>query len=551
MVGNIFNVNQGQISFYLKSRYSFAQRLSLSGARYAFDVQDGSSDLFHFATYTSSGYLVLSYMVNGSSQFFIIPPGTEDALFGNGVILKVTIRWGTGVSSLYLNDVLATSASYATPSPNWTAASIFDLGAINYFGSGVGFNVSDDIIDEFTVAGPLIVPDTAPPTVSFVTPANGATLTGSITLSANATDNVGIAGVQFNLDGSALGPRMTGTGPLYSLSWDTTTATNGSHTISLAASDATGNIGMASITVSVSNAPGISNIQGSSVTSSSATITWTTDVNADSQVEYGTSTAYGLSSALQSTLSTSHSVALSGLTAATVYHYRVKSKNSSGILTVSSDNTLTTLGGSSGPVRIQSKGAVRSYGTSLAVTFTNPTTSGNQLIVAVADYYATGSAPYSISDSKGNTWKTAIDYANGAHILVFYSENIVGGSGETVTVTTANPAYFSVTVVEYAGLATSNSLDVTAMNRATSANYTSSAATIAAGNELLLGVHHVWGTSVTFIPAVGWSTVGLQVGYDEVQVQDQIVGAAGSYASTGTESSSNDTLSVLVAFKGR
>jgi hypothetical protein len=45
--------------------------------------------------------------------------------------------------------------------------------------------------------------------------------------------------------------------------------------------------------------------------------------------------------------------------------------------------------------------------------------------------------------------------------------------------------------------------------------------------------------------------VGLQVGYDEVQVQDQIVGAAGSYASTGTESSSNDTLSVLVAFKGR
>ena len=43
-VGSIFNVNQGQISFYLKSRFSFAQRQSsATSPRYAFDVRDGNN----------------------------------------------------------------------------------------------------------------------------------------------------------------------------------------------------------------------------------------------------------------------------------------------------------------------------------------------------------------------------------------------------------------------------------------------------------------------------------------------------------------------------
>ena len=47
--------------------------------------------------------------------------------------------------------------------------------------------------------------DTTPPTVSMTAPANGATVTGSVTVSANASDNVGVAGVQFLLDGAPLG----------------------------------------------------------------------------------------------------------------------------------------------------------------------------------------------------------------------------------------------------------------------------------------------------------------------------------------------------------
>lgn len=88
--------------------------------------------------------------------------------------------------------------------------------------------------------------------------------------------------------------------------------------------------------------PVISNIASSGITSSAATITWTTDVSSDSQVDYGTTTSYGSSSAVNSTLTTSHSVPLSGITANTLYHYRVKS-SSNGNLAVSADNSFTTI----------------------------------------------------------------------------------------------------------------------------------------------------------------------------------------------------------------
>ena len=59
---------------------------------------------------------------------------------------------------------------------------------------------------------------------------------------------------------------------------------------------------------------------------------WTTDKAADSQVAYGTTDAYGLLSALVSTLTTSHTVNLTGLSASTTYHYQVLSRDANGNL---------------------------------------------------------------------------------------------------------------------------------------------------------------------------------------------------------------------------
>src|SRR5881296_1937266 len=185
--------------------------------------------------------------------------------------------------------------------------------------------------------------DTTPPTVSMTAPAAGSTVSGTVTISASATDNMGVVGVQFKLDGANLGAEVTAAP--YSTSWNTTLGANGSHTLTAVARDAAGNTATsAAVSVTVSNAvPDITPPSASGITSSSATISWTTDEASDSQVEYGTSTAYGSVTALNASLVTAHSQALSGLSASTLYHYRVKSRDAVGNLAVSGDGTFTTL----------------------------------------------------------------------------------------------------------------------------------------------------------------------------------------------------------------
>lgn len=82
-------------------------------------------------------------------------------------------------------------------------------------------------------------PDTTPPAVSITSPASGATVSGTTTVSASASDNVGVSGVQFFVDGSPLGAEDTAAP--YSTSWDSTTVAEGSHSLTAAARDAAGN----------------------------------------------------------------------------------------------------------------------------------------------------------------------------------------------------------------------------------------------------------------------------------------------------------------------
>jgi thermitase len=77
------------------------------------------------------------------------------------------------------------------------------------------------------------------------------------------------------------------------------------------------------------------------VTATTATITWTTDEPANSKVNYGLTTDYG-SSVYSSTLVTSHSLILTGLSPATNYRYQVSSADASGNSASSGDYTFTT-----------------------------------------------------------------------------------------------------------------------------------------------------------------------------------------------------------------
>lgn len=260
--------------------------------------------------------------------------------------------------------------------------------------------------------------DGVAPTVSVTAPANGATVSGSVvTFSATASDNIGVAGVQFRVDGVDVGAEDTSSP--FSITWNTTSFSNAAHTLTARARDAAGNqTTSASISVTIDNStqfavgdrlrvtallnvrdaaggtiignhaadslatiiggptqlngytwwqlnydtdpdgwsadvylelyqadatpPVISAVTAGTLAATSATITWTTNEPADSQIQYGLTASYGSTTTLDTNRVTSHSHGISGLTASTLYHYRVVSKDARGNSTTSGDFTFTT-----------------------------------------------------------------------------------------------------------------------------------------------------------------------------------------------------------------
>ena len=95
--------------------------------------------------------------------------------------------------------------------------------------------------------------DTTPPTATITAPAPNATVSGTVTLTATASDNVGVAGVQFLVDNNPVAAEDT-TSP-YGVSWNTATVANGAHTLTAVARDAAGNTATsAPVAITVANA---------------------------------------------------------------------------------------------------------------------------------------------------------------------------------------------------------------------------------------------------------------------------------------------------------
>jgi hypothetical protein len=129
-------------------------------------------------------------------------------------------------------------------------------------GQTVTLNDTAPTTDQWNMAAVEVLPSASstppppsPPMVAISAPSAGQTVSGTIQVSANATASGGatISSVQVLLDGQPLGPALT-SAP-YTVSWNTTTALDGSHTLSAVATDSNGNQGTASpIEVSVANA---------------------------------------------------------------------------------------------------------------------------------------------------------------------------------------------------------------------------------------------------------------------------------------------------------
>jgi subtilisin family serine protease len=149
-----------------------------------------------------------------------------------------------GVGALILSVKPGLSASNLVSLLEQNADDLGTPGWDQYFGYG-----QVNAYKAVTAAGTAIT-DTTPPTVSISSPAGGATVSGSISVQGTATDNIGVTSIQFYVDGQVLNNGSTSP---FSFALNTVNYTNGTHTIKVAASDAAGNVGSASISVNTNN----------------------------------------------------------------------------------------------------------------------------------------------------------------------------------------------------------------------------------------------------------------------------------------------------------
>lgn len=92
--------------------------------------------------------------------------------------------------------------------------------------------------------------DVAAPSVTITSPANGATVSGNVTVSTSTTDNTAVASVALSVDGMYNQSVLSSP---YQFMWDSTQVANGTHTLRVSARDPSNNTGEATISVTVNN----------------------------------------------------------------------------------------------------------------------------------------------------------------------------------------------------------------------------------------------------------------------------------------------------------
>ncbi len=244
-----------------------------------------------------------------------------------GVAAKLSTytKIGTGTVSNYNDDPRPMSWTDGTP----TASSTSNLNGVYIGGVNNGFQI------------------TAPATSTdstLIVHVGGWKSGGKLTASlSGATDYVDITPTAVGQFDRNYTITYKGTGNL-TIKWVMNTSTAGS-----------GNVTLAGASLSVASPPPppppsgpvLSAILASNITATGMKVNWTCDTVCSGYWEMGTTTAYGMTNAPGETSFnySSHTQTVSGLTAGTLYHYRIKAKNQAGVETVSGDNTFTTTGG--------------------------------------------------------------------------------------------------------------------------------------------------------------------------------------------------------------
>ena len=216
-------------------------------------LDSGHANFFAVTAYNTAG--VESPYSNVVTISELTPPTASITYPSNNATVSGTVSVtasasdNVGVTRLefYVNGVLQATDTSTPYLYSWNTAT---LAAGTYAISCKAYDAAGNVGTSGNVST-TVVNDTIAPAVSLTAPVNNATVSGTVTITANASDNVGVVKVEFYQDGALL---SAGNVTPYSYTWNTSTVANGSHTLSTKAYDATGNVGQsANVTVTVNN----------------------------------------------------------------------------------------------------------------------------------------------------------------------------------------------------------------------------------------------------------------------------------------------------------
>jgi glucose/arabinose dehydrogenase/PKD repeat protein len=190
------------------------------------------------------------------------PPSAPGALVASPSVGRAALSWSASGDNVGVDhyDVHRSLTQGFVPSPanriaQPTTNSHADTGLSGgtYYYRVIAVDAAGNVSDSSNEAS-AVVPVDQPPSVSITAPVGGATVSGTITVTASASDDVAVGGVQFQLDGAALGAEDTAAP--YSVPWLTNAASNGSHRLTAVARDGAGHQTTAApVDVTVNNPP--------------------------------------------------------------------------------------------------------------------------------------------------------------------------------------------------------------------------------------------------------------------------------------------------------
>jgi hypothetical protein len=177
-----------------------------------------------------------------------VVPSVPGGVSAVGSIGQAVVDWTAATDNVgvdHYNVHRSTTAGFTPAAGNRVAqvagTSYTDAGlpAGDYYYRVTAEDAAGNVGGASAQAQATVTADTSAPSVALTAPAGGATLSGTVNVTATASDNVGVSGVQFRLDGADLNTEDTSSP--YSTSWSTGAVPNGPHTLTAIARDAVGN----------------------------------------------------------------------------------------------------------------------------------------------------------------------------------------------------------------------------------------------------------------------------------------------------------------------